>query len=64
MTTAVNQIAPPQKTDAGDADASHTSVLPRVVRWAILGAILWLALFLRVWQLDTLPPGLHYDEAF
>lgn len=26
--------------------------------------ILWLALFLRVWQLDTLPPGLHYDEAF
>ncbi len=26
--------------------------------------ILWLALFLRVWQLDVLPPGLHYDEAF
>lgn len=26
--------------------------------------VLWLALFLRVWQLDTLPPGLHYDEAF
>lgn len=26
--------------------------------------IVWLALFLRVWQLDTLPPGLHYDEAF
>ena len=26
--------------------------------------ILWLALFLRVWQLDTLPPGLHYDEAY
>jgi len=26
--------------------------------------ILWLTLFLRVWQLDTLPPGLHYDEAF
>ncbi len=64
MTTAVNQIAPPQKTDAGDAPASQTSVLPRVVRWAILSVILWLALFLRVWQLDTLPPGLHYDEAF
>lgn len=26
--------------------------------------VLWLALFLRVWQLDTLPPGLYYDEAF
>ncbi len=26
--------------------------------------ILWLALWLRVWQLDALPPGLHYDEAF
>lgn len=23
-----------------------------------------LALFLRVWQLNVLPPGLHYDEAF
>lgn len=30
----------------------------------VLVLILWLALFLRVWQLDVLPPGLHYDEAF
>lgn len=27
-------------------------------------AILLLALFLRVYRLDVLPPGLHYDEAF
>ena len=25
--------------------------------------ILLVAAFLRLWQLDTLPPGLHYDEA-
>ncbi len=59
MTTAVNSSAPPAQTDASPA-----SVLPRSARWGILIAILWLALFLRVWQLDTLPPGLHYDEAF
>ncbi len=64
MTTAVNQIAPPPKTDAGDASASQAPVLSRARRWAILIVIVWLALFLRVWQLDTLPPGLHYDEAF
>ena len=55
----MNQIAPPTKPDA-----PHASSLPRPLRWAILIVILWLALFLRVWQLDTLPPGLHYDEAF
>lgn len=37
---------------------------PRTRRWLAMILILWLALFLRVWQLDTLPPGLHYDEAF
>ncbi len=35
-----------------------------MLRWLAPILILWLALFLRVWQLDVLPPGLHYDEAF
>ncbi|MCI0476047.1 MAG: glycosyltransferase family 39 protein, partial [Anaerolineales bacterium] len=30
----------------------------------IVSAILLLAAFLRVYRLDQLPPGLHYDEAF
>ena len=30
----------------------------------ILVAILLLAAFLRFWRLDTLPPGLHHDEAY
>jgi hypothetical protein len=29
----------------------------------LLVATLLIAAFLRLWQLDTLPPGLHYDEA-
>ncbi|MCL4487408.1 MAG: glycosyltransferase family 39 protein [Chloroflexi bacterium] len=36
-------------------------------RWVELGlvaAILLVAAFLRVYRLDQLPPGLHYDEAF
>lgn len=49
---------------------SHEPASPRHAdptrgrRWLVLGAILLLALFLRVYQLDVLPPGLHYDEAF
>ncbi len=35
-----------------------------IFHWLPIILILWLALFLRVWQLDVLPPGLHYDEAF
>jgi 4-amino-4-deoxy-L-arabinose transferase-like glycosyltransferase len=31
--------------------------------WALL-AILLLAAFLRLWKLDTLPPGLYHDEAY
>ena len=30
----------------------------------LLGVILLLAAFLRLYRLDQLPPGLHYDEAF
>ena len=30
--------------------------------WLLLLTLL-MAAFLRLWQLDTLPPGLHYDEA-
>ena len=30
--------------------------------WLLLLTLL-IAAFLRLWQLDTLPPGLHYDEA-
>jgi len=55
-----DQIAPPFENGATPA--------PSARRWAQhylpLILILWLALFLRVWQLDVLPPGLHYDEAF
>jgi Dolichyl-phosphate-mannose-protein mannosyltransferase len=32
--------------------------------WFILTAIILLAAFLRLYQLDQTPPGLHYDEAF
>ncbi len=31
--------------------------------WVTLGAILAVAVFLRFFRLDVLPPGLHYDEA-
>ncbi len=30
--------------------------------WLLIVTLL-IAAFLRLWQLDTLPPGLHYDEA-
>ena len=30
--------------------------------WLLVITLL-IAAFLRLWQLDTLPPGLHYDEA-
>src|SRR5512139_4254681 len=30
--------------------------------WLLVLTLL-IAAFLRLWQLDTLPPGLHYDEA-
>ena len=30
--------------------------------WLLLLTLL-IAAFLRLWQLDALPPGLHYDEA-
>lgn len=31
--------------------------------WAILGGIMLVAIFFRFWRLDSLPPGLHPDEA-
>ncbi|MCC6455694.1 MAG: hypothetical protein IT328_12160 [Caldilineaceae bacterium] len=34
------------------------------VRWAALAAILLLAAFLRLWQIDRIPPGFHFDESF
>lgn len=46
------------------ASTAPSSARPRVLRTIAIVLILWLALFLRVWQLDVLPPGLHYDEAF
>lgn len=47
------------------AQRSCTKLLSsRWHRWLLLLAILLLALFLRVYRLDALPPGLHYDEAF
>ncbi|MCL4832703.1 MAG: hypothetical protein KJZ86_09690 [Caldilineaceae bacterium] len=30
----------------------------------VLGAILIAAAFLRLWQIDTIPPGFHFDESF
>lgn len=61
MTRPRNQIAPPaQPAVAPTAGLART----RAVRWLLIIAVLWLAFALRVWQLDTLPPGLHYDEAF
>lgn len=46
--------------------ASSAPFLTRahIQRRFLMVGILWLALFLRVWQLNVLPPGLHYDEAF
>ena len=38
---------------------SERSWLP----WAILGGILVVSIFFRFWRLNTLPPGLHPDEA-
>ena len=35
----------------------------RVCSFWLLVVTLLIAAFLRLWQLDTLPPGLHYDEA-
>lgn len=61
MTPERNSIAP-QNRDG--AELGPFLARPRVRRWLALIIILWLTLFLRVWQLDTLPPGLHYDEAF
>lgn len=61
MTVASSPIAPQNKNGAPQASFLARPRVPR--RLAVL-LILWLALFLRVWQLDTLPPGLHYDEAF
>ena len=36
----------------------------RTIRVVILLLILLLAAFLRIWQLDSLPPGLYHDEAY
>jgi hypothetical protein len=32
--------------------------------WLALGAILLAALALRLWRIDSLPPGFHFDESF
>lgn len=61
MTDSLNSIASPSRNGASSAPFPTR---PSVRRWFLLILILWLALFLRVWQLDVLPPGLHYDEAF
>ena len=33
-------------------------------RWLALLAIILLAAFLRLWKLDSIPPGLNHDEAY
>lgn len=65
MTDAISPIAPPNQNGAAPAPfLTHPRPRRRALHWLLLILILWLATFLRVWQLDTLPPGLHYDEAF
>lgn len=60
MTASGSTIASPSQNGASPAP-----FLARpLARYLILVLVLWLALFLRVWQLNDLPPGLHYDEAF
>ena len=34
------------------------------LRISFLGIILLLAAGLRLWQIDALPPGFHFDESF
>ena len=36
----------------------------RTLRWFALPAILLMAIGLRFWRIDTLPPGFHFDESF
>ena len=43
---------------------SHPTPLFKNWHWFALVAILMLAAFLRLYRLDLIPPGLHYDEAF
>ena len=34
------------------------------MRHILLGLILLLALSLRLWRIDAVPPGFHFDESF
>ncbi|OQA42073.1 MAG: hypothetical protein BWY52_02344 [Chloroflexi bacterium ADurb.Bin325] len=43
---------------------SRSRPLPRWSAPAALALVTALAAFLRCWQLDTIPPGFHYDEAY
>ncbi len=43
--------------------ATSSATFRRYMPWIILGLILAVAVFLRFYRLDTLPPGLHPDEA-
>ena len=36
----------------------------RTLRWFALPAIILIAIGLRFWRIDTLPPGFHFDESF
>jgi len=38
--------------------------MPRWLVPVVLALVTALAAFLRYWQLDTIPPGFHYDEAY
>lgn len=42
---------------------THSRRIKRPVLFS-LAAILLMALALRLWQIDTLPPGFHFDESF
>jgi hypothetical protein len=41
-----------------------SSTTARRLRWLALAAIVLLALALRLWRIDSLPPGFHFDESF
>jgi hypothetical protein len=38
--------------------------IPRGLEWALVGGIMLVATFLRVWEVWEFPPGLWYDEVF
>lgn len=36
--------------------------LSRWAEWGLLAVIVTVGIFLRLWQIDAIPPGMHYDE--